>query len=241
MRLENVRIVLTNPSHPGNIGAVARCMKNMQLDTLYLIKPKLFPHADATARAAGADELLAKAVVTQRFDEAISECGLVIGTSARERMLDLPLLDPRQCAHKVMSTAPSTKIALVFGREHAGLTNEELLKCHYHVHIPSNPDFSSLNLASAVLVLTYELRMASLANALPATIDQTDYADTADVEWLYQQLEQLLLDIEFLQADRAAKLMNRLRRLFNRAHLEKTELNILCGIIATIHRKRRSE
>src|SRR5690554_4650161 len=161
-RLDNLRIVLVNTTHPGNIGGAARAMKNMGLSRLYLVAPKEYPSDKATWRSAGALDVLDNAVVVDTLDEAIAGCGLVVGTSARERRIPWPLLDPRECGTNVVSEAEQHEVALVFGREDRGLTNEELHKCNYHMHIPANPDYSSLNLATAVQVITYEVRMASL-------------------------------------------------------------------------------
>lgn len=235
--MNNIAIVLVNTTHPGNIGAVARAMKNMGLQQLYLVAPKTFPHVKATARAAGADDILAKAIVVENLDEAIVGCGLVIGTSARLRSLPWPLLNPKQCAEKALFESQHTKVAIVFGREHAGLTNQELAKCHYHIHIPTNPEFSSLNVAAAVQVVAYELRMM-----MEQDISQPDkhfideLATAEEVQFFYQHLERALKQIDFLKQTRSRRFMLRLQRLFNRARLEKTELNILRGILTAMEK-----
>jgi tRNA (cytidine32/uridine32-2'-O)-methyltransferase len=162
-RQTKIRIVLVNTSHPGNIGGAARAMKNMGLAELYLVEPREYPAPRAVWRAAGASDVLANAKIVGSVDEAIKDCGLVIGTSARERRIPWPLINPRECGEKIWQEAKSHQVALLFGREDRGLTNSELQKCHYHMHIPSNPDYSSLNLAASVQVLCYEIRMASLA------------------------------------------------------------------------------
>ncbi|MDX1505360.1 MAG: RNA methyltransferase, partial [Spongiibacter sp.] len=165
--LNNIRIVLVNTSHPGNIGAVARAMKNMCLSQLYLVAPQKFPHDEAVWRAASAADVLDSAVVCETLDEAIADCQLVIGTSARERTVPWPLLDPRNCMQEAYKEAAGGhKIAVVFGREDRGLTNEELQRCNLHVHIPSNPEYSSLNLGMAVQVMAYELRMFQVSGEL---------------------------------------------------------------------------
>lgn len=159
--LPNVRIVLVNPSHAGNIGATARAMKNMGLHKLYLVEPKTFPHIDATVRSAGAEDVLEQAKIVTSLSDAIADCHFVIGTSARLRDLPLTLVLPEEASKKVIFYAknPLNEIAIVFGRESSGLTNDELMQCNCHLHIPTNPSFSSLNLASAVQLITYEVRL----------------------------------------------------------------------------------
>ena len=164
--LEKIRVVLVNTSHPGNIGGAARAMKNMGLSRLVLVDPQDFPSSEAVARASGAVDILDGAHIVGTLEEALVGCSLVLGTSARDRHIPWPLLDPRECATaSLQQVEQGGEVALVFGREYAGLTNEELQRCHYHVHIPSDPEFSSLNLGAAVQVLTYEVRMAWLAAA----------------------------------------------------------------------------
>ena len=234
----NVRIVLVNTTHPGNIGGVARAMKNMKFEELHLVAPKKFPHTNADARAAGATDLLESAVVHETLEEAIADCQLVVGTSARGRHIPWPVVDPRELASIVGPVVGENKIAIVFGREDRGLTNEELHLCHYHVHIPSNEEFSSLNLAAAVQVITYELRMASLygkdgEQAKPRWgVDwDVDLAESADLERLFEHLEQTLVDIDFLDREHPRQLMPRLRRLYLRSHPDKIEVNVLRGIL----------
>ena len=199
--LDNIRIVLVNTSHPGNIGAVARAMKNMCLSQLYLVEPQKYPHDEATWRAASAGDLLDSAVVCDSLAEAISGCQLVIGTSARERTVPWPLLDPRHCMERAYKEAEAShKVAVVFGREDRGLTNEELQRCNLHVHIPANPDYSSLNIAMAVQVLSYELRMAQLGGELTSNeMAEWDVpvAGADDLERYLVHLEETLRDINF--------------------------------------------
>lgn len=229
----SIRIVLVNTTHPGNIGAAARAMKNMGLTRLCLVQPQGFPCAEATARASGADDVLANAVVCQRLEQALAGCRFVVGTSARSRRISWPVEDPRQCAARLLQESEQGEVALVFGREHSGLTNEELEKCHYLVHIPSNPAFSSLNLAAAVQVLSYELMMAQTGwSAQPEKEEARELVLSEEMESFFAHLEQTLLELEFLDARQPRKLMRRLRRLFNRARLDKTEVNILRGILA---------
>jgi len=239
MTLENIRIVLVNTSHPGNIGATARAMKTMGLEELYLIKPALFPHVRADEMASGALDVLGKAVVTDHLDDAIADCGLVMGASARSRTIPWPHLTPRQCAEKAIFESSQTKIAILFGREQSGLTNEELHRCHFHVEIPSNPGYRSLNVAAAVQVIAYELYVRNLTSVAPASWDY-DYAVTKEVEGFYVHLERILIALSFLKPEAPRQLMTRLRRLFNRARLDVMEVNILRGILNAVEKKIKS-
>lgn len=238
--LDDIEIILVETSHPGNIGAAARAMKTMGLQKLVLVSPVLFPHADATARAAGADDLLQNARVVESLEEALSHAEWVIGCSARERTLSRQLYEPYACA-RLVSQSPR-KVAFVFGRERNGLTNEELSLCHDQVCIPANPDYSSLNLSAAVQIICYELRMASLSNkTAPAPTKQADpLASAAQVAGFYQHLEETLVRIGFLDVKQPKKLMERLKLLFNRTSMSVRELNILRGILTAteITRKR---
>lgn len=236
--LDKVRIVLVNTTHPGNIGGAARAMKNMGISQLYLVEPRQFPSDRAVWRAAGAADVLEKAIVVSTLDEAIAGCGLVVGTSARDRRIPWPLLNPRECGERVVAEAPTHPVALVFGREDRGLTNDELQKCSYHVHIPANPEYSSLNLAAAVQVLCYEVRMASLAaehgeipvmqpwDVPPAKVD--------DIEMYFRHLEEALVSIGFHDPDNPRQTMTRLRRLYGRIRLDEMELAILRGVLTAI-------
>jgi TrmH family RNA methyltransferase len=249
--LENIRVVLVNTSHPGNIGGAARAMKNMGLSRLVLVDPKDFPSSEAVARASGAADILEAAQVVGTLEEALVGCNLVLGTSARDRRIPWPLLDPRECGVASCEQAQQGgEVALVFGREYAGLTNEELQRCHFHVHIPSNPDFSSLNLAAAVQVLAYEVRMAWLAAEnkptktlkLEATAIQSSQPVTADeLESFYAHLEQALVEIKFLDPANPRHLMSRLRRLYGRSEVSKLEMNILRGILTETIKAARGE
>lgn len=244
--LDNIRVVLVNTSHPGNIGGAARAMKNMGLSRLVLVDPRDFPSPEAEARASGASNVLENAQVVATLEEALVGCTVVLGTSARDRSLPWPLVDPRECGEKVIDEAGQGKqIALVFGREHAGLTNDELQRCHFHVHIPSNPDFSSLNLAAAVQVLGYEVRMAWLAGNRPpaaAAADKTEELATSDeMERFYGHLQDTLVDIAFLDPEKPRHLMARLRRLFGRSAVNKSEMSILRGILTETQKVARGE
>lgn len=235
---ENVRIVLVNTTHPGNIGGAARAMKNMGLSRLYLVAPKEYPADRAVWRAANALDVLDNAVVVESLDEAIAGCGLVVGTSARERRIPWPLLNPRECGERVWQESVEHEVAIIFGREDRGLTNEELHKCTYHVHIPSNPEYSSLNLAAAVQVLSYEVRMASLADADGKLPPLTDWdvppARIEDLEMYFQHLEQALVDIGFHDRDNPRQTMARLRRLYSRIRMDEMELSILRGVLTAM-------
>ena len=241
--LKNVRVVLVNTSHPGNIGGAARAMKNMGLSELVLVDPERFPDPDAVSRASGADDVLANARIVATLEEAIADCSLVLGTSARDRRIPWPVLDPRESADKVLDQLeqlPDAQIALVFGREDSGLTTDELQRCQYHVHIPSMPDFSSLNLAAAVQVLAYELRMQGLQReGAPTKMHKVETtavfneipATAGELEQFYQNLEQVLVEIGFHDPQKPRQLMPRLRRLYGRVHLNRMEMNILRGIL----------
>ena len=231
--LSNVRIVLIGTTHPGNIGAAARAMKNMCLEHLYLVKPKHYPHAEASARASGADDLLARARVCDSLQEALQGCRLVVGTSARRRSLQWPLLAPRACAVKLVEESAAGPVALVFGRESSGLSNVELDHCHYLVHIPANPDYSSLNLAQAVQVLTYELYAGELQAGSTATqVVAEKVADATQMEGFFQHLMQTMRDLGFADPRQSDKLQRRLRRLFLRARPDEDEVNILRGLLS---------
>ncbi len=236
-----IRIVLVETSHPGNIGAVARAMKNMQLDELVLVAPRSFPHAEATARASGADDILARARVVETLDEALDGCELAIGASARLRTIAWPQVEPRECAALAHSAGEGAQVALVFGREDSGLSNEELERCNYLVHIPTNPDYSSLNIAMAVQVLAYELFLVRReGGAPPPPEDEYEPAATADeLEGLFAHFEKALVAIDFLDPDNPRQLLRRLRRLFLRARISKVEYNILRGILTAAEKQAR--
>lgn len=236
MAHENIRIVLVNTTHPGNIGGVARAMKNMCLQDLVLVDPIAeFPSGKAWARASGAVDILDRARRVGTLDEAVADCQWVVGASARMRSIPWPLLDARSCAEKVVLESEANKVALVFGREASGLTNEELDKCHHLVHIPSNPEYCSLNIAAATQVLAYEIHVAHLQQAGKDKLNvENDYprATAQEMEGLYQHFEQALMAIDFYDPANPRQLMRRLRRLFNRAELDRMELNILRGILS---------
>ncbi len=231
--IHNVRIVLVNPSHPGNIGATARAMKTMGLSDLCLVNPKQFPDSEATARASGADDLLDQARVVNTLQQGLQGCQVILGTSARQRSLSKPLLTARQSADTISQT-PNTQFAILFGCERTGLSNEELSLCHQHVMIPSQPDFSSLNLAAAVQIMAYELYSAKQSNSDEKLSAKRDLAPADQLLGFYQHLEETLTAIHFLDPKQPKLLMQRLQRLFNRAMLDSKEINILRGILSNI-------
>ncbi|ANX05237.1 RNA methyltransferase [Immundisolibacter cernigliae] len=233
--LSHIRIVLVGTTHPGNIGAVARAMHNMALTRLYLVQPKFFPHEDATARAAGADQVLRDAVVCDSLPAAIADCTLVVGASARVRSIELPPLDPHACAGQILAHAGNGEAALVFGPEHSGLSNAQLDLCQQRVCIPSNPEFASLNLAAAVQVLAYEIYRQ--AGAVPVALEPPNPPATRDeVERLFVHLEQTLNALDFLLPNNPQRSMRRLRALVNRAAPDQNEIQILRGILSATGR-----
>jgi len=232
MNLDNIRIVLVHTSHPGNIGGVARAMKNMGVGKLYLVAPRQYPDEQATWRAASAGDVLAGAVITATVEEAIADCQFVVGTSARGRRIPWPLLDPRACAQRMDQASQHGEVAVLFGREDRGLTNEELQLCNLHLNIPTSDAYSSLNLAMAVQIVCYELRMR-LGEAAIDEQEQWDtpFSSSENMERFYVHLEETLVDIEFLDPAAPRQLMSRLRRLYSRVRLDEMELNILRGIL----------
>ncbi len=243
--LAHIKIVLVETSHAGNIGAAARAMKNMTITNLCLVAPKLFPCAEATARASGADDVLARATVYQSLSEAVADCQLVIGASARGRTISWPELTPRECAEKVVINEPHNKVAIVFGRENSGLKNHELDLCHFLLRIPCNSEYSSLNIAAAVQVVCYELFVATGVQADTLVGDKGDepLATAIQMESFYQHLHQALIDIGFMHPDKSKSIMRRLRRIYNRTLLDTKELDILRGILrmSQDHNKRHDK
>jgi tRNA/rRNA methyltransferase len=228
--LDNVRVVLSYPSHPGNIGAAARAMKTMGLESLYLVNPRSFPDKEAETRAAGAWDVLNNTRVCENLDDALSGVTLAAAVTARRRDLSHDIFDARQGAKKLLDQARQLPVALVFGTEMSGLTSEEVSKCQFIVHIPANPAYSSLNLASAVQVMTYELRMA-LPNVgdLPPSLGTLASLD--EIELFYCHFEKTMINCGFLDPENPKLLMRRIRRLYSRTTLEKEEVSILRGIL----------
>lgn len=255
--LQQIRIVLVGTSHPGNIGAAARAMKTMGVRSLVLVSPEVYPSELATARAVGASDVLDSAQVVGNLNEAVADCHFVVGASARQRKIPWPAMSPAELAEKAgFWVRDGARIALVFGREKSGLTNEELHACHYHVAIPTDPDFSSLNLAMAVQVLTYALRshflqmnkalmaaelisaglMMGAPDDAPRSPQDAGWdvplASAQDMEHFFVHLEQTMQDVGFHNPERPRQLMARLRRLFLRAHPDVMEVSILRGVLS---------
>ncbi|MHA7841353.1 MAG: tRNA (cytosine(32)/uridine(32)-2'-O)-methyltransferase TrmJ [Gammaproteobacteria bacterium] len=235
--LHRIRIILVNTSHPGNIGSAARAMKTMGLSTLYLLNPKIFPSELATALAAGSEDILEEAQVVSTLDEALAGCSLILGTSARERSIRWPLLTPRESSQRMINhlRQQEGEVALLFGEERIGLTNASLQRCHYHVTIPANPNYSSLNLASSVQVLAYECRQAWLM--LEEEKQSIEVADdplppAEEMERLFQEIETVLLQMRFLNPKAPRQLLPRLHRFFLRSQIETMEMAIFRGIFA---------
>mgnify|MGYP000503375919 CR=1 FL=1 len=236
--LDNIRIVLVNTSHTGNIGSTARAMKTMGLSDLYLVDPVSAPDGKSSALAAGAGDVLANATIVSDLSEAVKDCSLIVGTSARSRTLPWPMLTPRECGVKMVQEGQKGPVALVFGRENNGLSNEELQLCHFHVCIPANPEYSSLNLAAAVQTLCYEIRMGYLnLDSYPDM--ESDYPLSEDLERFYVHLENTLTETGFIVKNHPGVVMTKLRRLVNRARPESQELNILRGILSAIDKKNK--
>lgn len=236
MNFSSLRIVLVATSHPGNIGSTARAMKTMGLDRLYLVNPKLFPDLRAYEMAAGADDVLETCMVVDSLHDAIKDCQLVIATSARVRELSLPELLPKACAELVGSQSDATEVAIVFGRERTGLTNEELLQCHYHVNIPANPEYSSLNLSQAVQIIAYELRMNLLSEPTRNINQEETLATVEEVEQFHEHLSEILLAVNFLKPENPGRVQQRIRRLFNRIRLESMEVSMLRGMLSQLQK-----
>ena len=228
-----IKIILIETSHPGNIGAVARAMKNMGLQELVLVNPLNFPHEDAISRASGAEDILESAIVVDNLIEAIQDCSLVIGASARSRSINWPSIEPRQCVEKILTDYRKSYTAVIFGPEKSGLKNESLDHCNFLLSIPTNPDFSSLNLAMAVQIFCYELRMQAFGNQMPAFDSGIPLASVREMENFYIHLESLLIKNDFLNPERPRHLMRRIRRLFTKASPDQNEVNILRGILSS--------
>jgi tRNA (cytidine32/uridine32-2'-O)-methyltransferase len=239
-KFSNIVVVLVETSHPGNIGAAARSMKTMGLERLRLVAPHQFPSAQASERAAGADDILHTAEVVPSLAQALADTCWAVGTSARPRHLDWPELSPSQCAQAALGHAVKGSVAIVFGRERSGLTNDELQLCQALVRIPTAPNFSSLNVASAVQILAYELRCAGVGSESSAALHPAPLATPAELEGLYAHLEKTMTDIGFYDPDKPKLLMRRLRRLYARAGLEQSELNILRGILRATDERLKS-
>jgi tRNA (cytidine32/uridine32-2'-O)-methyltransferase len=244
----NIRIVLVETSHPGNVGAVARAMKNMMLESLYLVKPKQFPDSHAMARSSGAVDVLDNAVVCDSLAEAIADCHLVIAASARSRYISWPTTSAPEAALKLLQNGQQAPVALVFGREDRGLNNEELDHCHFMVQLPANPDFSSLNIAAAVQVFSYEIRKAFLETEMQQAtsdlvMDELDSLSAEDrpsssdnLKRLFSHLETTLIDVNFMPEHRTRTLMRKLKRFFLKSQITEEEVSIFRGILSEMNR-----
>lgn len=242
--LDNIHIILVETSHSGNIGSAARAMKTMGLTKLRLVAPKQQIDEQAIALSAGAKDVLENVEIYENIDLAIADCQFVIGTSARLRHLQSTLIEPRACGEFAVQRAEQGNVAILFGRERVGLTNEELLKCHYHLNVPTNPEYGSLNLAMAVQLVSYEVRMAFLAHQQALTNEQkkaknnsslTDYPDAQSLEYFYQHTERVYRELGFIRNE---GVMQKLRRLYQRAHLETKELNLLRGMLTAVEKSK---
>lgn len=236
--LHRIRIVLSHTSHPGNIGAAARAMQTMGLHQLCLVNPQRFPHQDAISMAAGATQVLTQATIHDNLAASLSGAALVIGLTTRPRQLSHKLLTAREAAVQAIQVASQQDVALLFGTEMSGLSNAELDQCQLLATIPADSEYSSLNLAAAVQVMCYELRMAAIGHI---TLEANSFplAGHDEVEGYYHHLEQTLIEIGFLDPAVPRRLMQRLRRLFSRAQLESDEINILRGILKSIRLSRK--
>jgi tRNA (cytidine32/uridine32-2'-O)-methyltransferase len=236
--LNSVKVVLVGTTHPGNIGATARAMKNMGILDLALVEPKEFPSDVATFRSKAAKDILEKASVHRSLAEAVSECELVVGTSARGRTVPWPVLNPREAAEEMHKSSRNGKVAIVFGREDRGLTNEELGLCNFHVHIPSDPEYSSLNLSQAVQILAYEIRLSYLKDQhVNKDYWDVELANNEQTERLINHMDELMQEVDFYDVENPRKLLVRVRRFFKRSKIDVMEANIFRGLFATIQKK----
>ncbi len=230
--LSDIHVVLSHTSHPGNIGAAARAMKTMAMPSLSLVNPLHYPHAEATARASGADDILANARVFDDIDSAVAEHHLIIGASTRVRSIPCPVISPAECARLACAGSRTGKVALLFGCEQSGLSNAEIDRCHKLVQIPANPDYSSLNLAAAVQIICYEIYVAALGGVDAEQTQIRDPVSAEEMERFFQHLEQTLVQLGFLDPANPRQLMRRLRRMYNRTRPDENEVNILRGMLS---------
>jgi tRNA (cytidine32/uridine32-2'-O)-methyltransferase len=235
--LNSIKVVLVGTTHPGNIGATARAMKNMGIVNMALVEPKEFPSDIATYRSKAAKDVLENAEVFDTLKMAISDCELVIGTSARERKVPWPILNPKDASQEVSRGSLNNKVAVVFGREDRGLTNEELGLCNIHVHIPTDPEYSSLNLSQAVQIMVYEIRSAILEDEGNDGNWDVEFADNDQTERLISHMDELMQEVDFYEIDNPRKLLLRVRRFFKRSRLDVMEVNIFRGLFAAIQKK----
>jgi len=236
--LNSVKVVLVGTTHPGNIGATARAIKNMGILDLALVEPKEFPSDVATFRSKAAKDILENATVYESLKDAVSGCALVVGTSARDRTVPWPVLSPSEAAKEMHKCSLNGDVAIVFGREDRGLTNEELGLCNFHVHIPSDPEYSSLNLSQAVQILAYEIRLAYLdENERSDDYWDVDLANNEQTERLINHMDELMQEVNFYDIENPRKLLVRVRRFFKRSKIDVMEANIFRGFFSTIQKK----
>lgn len=231
--LSNVRIVLVETFHPGNIGAAARALKNMGLEQLWLVNPREFPSQEADSRAAGAKDLLERARIVSSVEEAIADCQLVVGTSARERSYDLPLQDLESAATQIWQEAQEGQVAILFGRETMGLNNKEMLLCNRHLYIDANPEYPVLNVSQAIQLVCYELRRATRVID-PASLEPAPYPRQHEMVLFFEHLERVLRRVNFIIPQHEGRVLDKLRRYFNRTRPEKAEMGMLRGILNAV-------
>jgi len=234
--LDNIRIVLINTQFPGNIGAVARAMKNMSLSRLYLVNPGCSLDKEAFIRATSATNILENVTIADTLSEVIRDCRLVVGTSTRDRGMSLPLLTARHSGEQIAAEAVIAQVAVIFGQESCGLHSDHLQQCNFHGYIPANPDYSSLNLGAAVQTFCYEIFQATEAARTQPKDSIYQYPENKDMEFFYEHLEKVLMDVHFIIRQHPGQMMQRLRRLFNRARPDQKELNILRGVLSAIEK-----
>ena len=238
---ESVKFILVGTTHPGNIGAAARAMKNMGIKQLGLVSPKEFPHEQAFNRAKAAVDVLEEAVVHENLKEAVADSIFVVGTSARNRKVPWPIVSPKEAAEEIVSLSQKGegKIAVIFGREDRGLTNEELRLCNLHVHIPSSQEYPSLNLSQAIQILAYEIRLSGLSTEGKLEKQEWDVplANNAEIERLIEHFDQVMQEVDFYEVDNPRQLLTRVSRFFRRSKLDHMEANIFRGVFAAIQKQ----
>jgi len=236
--LNTVKVVLVGTTHPGNIGAAARAIKNMGIFNLALVKPKEFPSDIAIYRSKAAKDILENAEIYESLEDAIAGCKLIVGTSARARSVPWPVFNPRDAAEEMRKISKQGNVAIVFGREDRGLTNDELGLCNFHVHIPSDPKYSSLNLSQAVQILAYEIRLAYSRDEVISEVKwDVDLANNEQTERLIDHMEELMQDVEFYDVENPRKLLLRVRRFFKRSEIDVMEANIFRGLFSAIQKR----
>ena len=236
--LNSVKVVLVGTTHPGNIGAAARAIKNMGIFNLALVKPKEFPSDIAIYRSKAAKDILENAEIYESLEDAIAGCKLIVGTSARARSVPWPVFNPRDAAEEMRKISKQGNVAIVFGREDRGLTNDELGLCNFHVHSPSDPKYSSLNLSQAVQILAYEIRLAYSRDEVISEVKwDVDLANNEQTERLIDHMEELMQDVEFYDVENPRKLLLRVRRFFKRSEIDVMEANIFRGLFSAIQKR----